>query len=168
MIAPELTTSQRRAVKVFELDRWMPTLLSCMTTPACSYMIDALKPGFTYLCCEGRASRRSRYLPGKTIDSTWQPKNLAKNALIFPDAMAQEKVYRVTGKPANEADDVPPKGRKRQRSSLRLYMWPGAQTPGAGWLAVVQYGFAEVSLSMRSAFPSRCCCMLRGRARSGK
>lgn len=32
MIAPELTTSQRRAVKAFELDRWMPTLLSCMIT----------------------------------------------------------------------------------------------------------------------------------------
>ena len=32
MIAPELTTSQRRAVTAFELDRWMPTLLSCMTT----------------------------------------------------------------------------------------------------------------------------------------
>ncbi len=32
MIAPELSTSQRRAVKVFELDRWMPTFLSCMTT----------------------------------------------------------------------------------------------------------------------------------------
>lgn len=32
MIAPELTTTQRRAVKAFELDRWMPTLLSCMTT----------------------------------------------------------------------------------------------------------------------------------------
>jgi hypothetical protein len=32
MIAPELNTSQRRAVRVFELDRWMPTLLSCMTT----------------------------------------------------------------------------------------------------------------------------------------
>jgi hypothetical protein len=32
MIAPELSTSQRRAVKVFELGRWMPTLLSCMTT----------------------------------------------------------------------------------------------------------------------------------------
>ena len=31
MLAPELTTQQRRAVKVFELDRWMPTLLSCMT-----------------------------------------------------------------------------------------------------------------------------------------
>jgi hypothetical protein len=32
MIAPELSTSQRRAVKAFELERWMPTLLSCMTT----------------------------------------------------------------------------------------------------------------------------------------
>jgi transposase len=32
MIAPELTVQQRWAVRVFELDRWMPTLLSCMTT----------------------------------------------------------------------------------------------------------------------------------------
>jgi transposase len=32
MLAPELNTQQRRAVKVFELDRWMPSLLSCMTT----------------------------------------------------------------------------------------------------------------------------------------
>jgi transposase len=31
MIAPALSTSQRRAVKAFELERWMPTLLSCMT-----------------------------------------------------------------------------------------------------------------------------------------
>jgi hypothetical protein len=31
-IAPELTNTQRRAVKAFELERWMRTLLSCMTT----------------------------------------------------------------------------------------------------------------------------------------
>lgn len=31
MLAPELTVEQRRAVKRFELDRWFPTLLSCMT-----------------------------------------------------------------------------------------------------------------------------------------
>jgi transposase len=31
MLAPELTAEQRRAVKVFGLDRWFPTLLSCMT-----------------------------------------------------------------------------------------------------------------------------------------
>lgn len=31
MLAPELTADQRRAVKVFELDRWFPALLSCMT-----------------------------------------------------------------------------------------------------------------------------------------
>ncbi len=30
MLAPELTAEQRRAVKVFELERWFPTLLSCM------------------------------------------------------------------------------------------------------------------------------------------
>lgn len=32
MLAPELTAEQRRAVRVFELDRWFPTLLSCMST----------------------------------------------------------------------------------------------------------------------------------------
>jgi len=31
MLAPELTTEQRRAVKTFQLDRWFPTLLSSMT-----------------------------------------------------------------------------------------------------------------------------------------
>lgn len=31
MLAPELTTDQRRAVTTFELDRWFPTLLSSMT-----------------------------------------------------------------------------------------------------------------------------------------
>ena len=31
MLAPELTTEQRRAVRIFELERWLPTLLSCMT-----------------------------------------------------------------------------------------------------------------------------------------
>lgn len=30
MLAPELTAEQRRAVKVFGLERWFPTLLSCM------------------------------------------------------------------------------------------------------------------------------------------
>jgi len=31
MLAPELTVEQRRAVRLFELERWFPTLLSCMT-----------------------------------------------------------------------------------------------------------------------------------------
>jgi hypothetical protein len=31
MLAPELTTEQRRAVRIFELDRWFPTILSSMT-----------------------------------------------------------------------------------------------------------------------------------------
>ena len=30
MLAPELTTGQRRAVKVFELDKWFPDILSCI------------------------------------------------------------------------------------------------------------------------------------------
>lgn len=31
MLAPELTTEQRRAVKLFDLERWFPDILSCMT-----------------------------------------------------------------------------------------------------------------------------------------
>ena len=31
MLAPELTSEQRRAVKVFELERWFPNILSCIT-----------------------------------------------------------------------------------------------------------------------------------------
>jgi len=31
MLAPELTAEQRRAVKLFDLERWFPNLLSCMT-----------------------------------------------------------------------------------------------------------------------------------------
>ena len=32
LLAPELTAEQRRAVKVFELDKWFPDILSCMTS----------------------------------------------------------------------------------------------------------------------------------------
>lgn len=32
MLAPELTTGQRKAVKVFELDKWFPDILSCMNS----------------------------------------------------------------------------------------------------------------------------------------
>lgn len=32
LLAPELTAEQRHAVRVFELERWLPSLLSCMTT----------------------------------------------------------------------------------------------------------------------------------------
>jgi len=32
MLAPELTAEQRQAVRLFGLDRWMPSLVSCMTT----------------------------------------------------------------------------------------------------------------------------------------
>ena len=31
MLAPELTAEQRRAVKVFELEKWFPSILSCIT-----------------------------------------------------------------------------------------------------------------------------------------
>jgi transposase len=31
MLAPELTTEQRRAVRIFHLDRWFPAILSCMS-----------------------------------------------------------------------------------------------------------------------------------------
>ena len=39
MLAPELTTGQRRAVKVFELDKWFPDILSCMNSRPLAVMI---------------------------------------------------------------------------------------------------------------------------------
>jgi hypothetical protein len=32
LLAPDLTSEQRRAAKAFELERWLPSLLSCMPT----------------------------------------------------------------------------------------------------------------------------------------
>ena len=32
LLAPELTAEQRRAVRKFELDRWFPDILSCITS----------------------------------------------------------------------------------------------------------------------------------------
>jgi len=34
MLAPDLTTEQRRAVRIFNLERWFPAILSCMTARA--------------------------------------------------------------------------------------------------------------------------------------
>jgi hypothetical protein len=44
MLPPELTREQRRAVKVFELERWFPALSSCMATrtlPNCGQGVDS-------------------------------------------------------------------------------------------------------------------------------
>jgi len=55
MLAPELTAQQRRAVKVFDLERWFPTILSCMKSEA----VDPWKPCENIvfgLECESRPS----------------------------------------------------------------------------------------------------------------
>jgi hypothetical protein len=36
MLVPDVTAEQRKAIKIFELDRWVPTLLSSMTQSASS------------------------------------------------------------------------------------------------------------------------------------
>src|SRR4051812_1079163 len=83
---------------------------------------------------------------GKAIDATWRPKNLSKNALTFPDVLALEKVYRVSGKPANEVERcAAAKSGGTREARFRLYMWPGASTPGADWLGIVQYKFTGVT-----------------------
>jgi len=82
-------------------------------------------------------------MPGKTIDSTWKPKNLTKNALTFPDAMANEKIYRVTGKAADETERCAAEGAGNARQvRLQLYQWPAT-----GWLAILQYAFVGVSVN---------------------
>jgi hypothetical protein len=34
MLAPDVTAEQRKAIKIFEMERWVPTLLSSMTQDA--------------------------------------------------------------------------------------------------------------------------------------
>jgi hypothetical protein len=47
MLPPELTLDQRRAVKTFELERWFPSLLSCMSEGSPSARKKRVKPRAT-------------------------------------------------------------------------------------------------------------------------
>jgi hypothetical protein len=82
--------------------------------------------------------------PGKKIDDSW-PKKPQAGEIFFPDALANENVYRVVGKARNEAEQCASENLLTQEFSntrqvrFRLFRWPNQND--AGLLAVLQYNF---------------------------
>ncbi len=63
-------------------------------------------------------------------------------AVVFPDAFAKEKIYRVTSAPANEIERCAAAGRPlgQREVRFRLYAWPHGGSVNE-MLAVLQYAF---------------------------
>jgi hypothetical protein len=94
--------------------------------------------------------------PGKRINDTW-PENLKDGQLRFPDALADESVYKVVGRAMNRAeswassDVTMPNGRLStvRQVRFRLFRWPNEGD--AGLLAVLQYDFPKARPPMSCA-----------------
>lgn len=87
----------------------------------------------------------------KRIDDSW-PEEPNAGGLYFPDALAGESVYAVTGSAINEAESEASKniitGKFSNTRQLRfkLFRWP--KENDAGLLAVLQYDFPDASPAM--------------------
>jgi hypothetical protein len=81
-------------------------------------------------------------VPRRTIDDSWSMDKM----LFFPDALAKEPVYIVSGAPIDDiercaASDVAPQTASLQRElRMRAYRWPGENDDV---LAIVQYRFPD-------------------------
>jgi len=91
-------------------------------------------------------------VPGRRINDSW-PKKPRPGELSFPDALASEHVYRVTGKTMNEAEKcVASDAVLQEKYSIarlvrfRLFWWPNENN--AGLLAVLQYRFPAANPPM--------------------
>jgi len=90
-------------------------------------------------------------LEGKRIDDSW-PEQPRAAELDAPDALAKENVYRVIGKPTNEAEKQASAPTLSGNPSttrlirLQIFHWPDS----TGMLAVLQYKFED-------AIPSLAC-----------
>jgi hypothetical protein len=88
---------------------------------------------------------------GKRIGDSW-PEKPKPDELFFPDALADETVYRVIGKAMNEAeteaseDIITGKFLNTRQVRFRLFRWPSEKADGL--LAVLQYDFAGASPAM--------------------
>jgi hypothetical protein len=85
---------------------------------------------------------------GKRINNSW-PEHPSQRERSYPDALADENVYRVVGKATNAAERTASQDLSTGRFSdarhvrLRLFQWPGES--GSGLLAVLQYDFPGVN-----------------------
>lgn len=83
--------------------------------------------------------------PGRSIDYTWTTQTRAP--LVFPDALASENVYNVTGPPADDLercaaqDMLSRQARETREVRFRVFQWPASNRGEI--LAVVQYRFSE-------------------------
>jgi hypothetical protein len=87
----------------------------------------------------------------KRIDDSWPEKPNA-GELYFPDALAGESVYMVTGGALNEAESEASKNintgkfSKTRQLRFKLFRWP--KENDIGLLAVLQYDFPDASPAM--------------------
>ncbi len=91
-------------------------------------------------------------IPGRRIDDSG-PKKPRRAELPFPDALAGENVYRITGPAMNEAEecassfvDDPHRSWRTRQVRLELLWWPKEE--GSGMLAVIQYKFPAANPPM--------------------
>jgi hypothetical protein len=83
--------------------------------------------------------------PGRSIDYTWTTQTRA--ALVFPDALASERVYHVTGPPSDDLercaaqDMVSHRATDAREVRFRLFEWPASNR--GELLAILQYRFSE-------------------------
>jgi hypothetical protein len=92
-------------------------------------------------------------IPGKRIDDSWVLKPLDKTGFDLPDAMADQPVYRVEGKPANRAEDcaasdVIETDRIGRTRLLRFQLFPAPGTSGTSLVAILQYRFSDANPPM--------------------
>jgi hypothetical protein len=88
-------------------------------------------------------------LDGKRIDDSW-PEQPKPSELDAPDALSKERVYRVTGKAANEAEKqasaqlITGTPSTTRLIRFQVFRWPNS----TGLLAVLQYKFEDAVPSM--------------------
>jgi hypothetical protein len=103
---------------------------------------------------------------GKTIDGSSKPPN-KRSTLVFGDAFAAEKVYRVTAPPGDETERCASAGAAGgvREVRFRIYPWPypGPGAPaGSDLLAVVQYTFAGAKPAASCTSIATVCHLVRG------
>jgi hypothetical protein len=86
----------------------------------------------------------------KRIDDSWRKKRDDPKRIEFPDALAGEPVYRITGAASNKAERCASENLGTEQFStvrkvrINLYRWP-TEAHSSGLLAVLQYAFEGAS-----------------------
>jgi len=88
---------------------------------------------------------------GTRLNDSW-PEKAKRGAIFFPDALADESVYKVVGEAMNQAEReasgniVTGKFSTTRQLRFRLFQWPNEND--AGLLAVLQYAFPDARPAM--------------------